>query len=410
MDKLCYLVNSSEPTLLLLSPPPYPHYVATDRAECCPPTPLGAIPTPPCHSSSACPPDESEAPVKVSRMRRMPLPIRDGLNPSRIAAPGRRGDAPTRAWDLLAGAIAGQTHRHPDDDEAAVAKRFADGLVVRANSVPYSPDDMVKPGAEMWFYRTPAPERTIAGPMPIVFQDDNLVVVDKPSFLATMPRGRHITETAVVRLRRELGNPELVPAHRLDRLTSGLLIFTARREVRGAYQGLFASGEVTKRYHALTSPTPIAGATSEALPEPPLELRTRQHKIAGQMQAYTLEGEPNAHTIIEHISLVDVPSDADGLAADSDRVALWQLKPITGRTHQLRLHLSELGFPILGDQYYPEILPLEAENTSEPLHLVCVEMSFADPVTGEQRTFHSHRSVFNPLSLPDINSPLIKSN
>ena len=150
MDKRCYMVSSFEPTLLLLSPPPYPQYVETNRSKCCPPTLLGAIPIRPCAGSSAGTPGESGAPVKVSRMRRMPLPIRDGLNPSRIAAPGRRGDAPTRAWDLLAGAIAGQTHRHPDDDEAAVAKRFADRLVVRANSVPYSPDDLVKPGAEMW--------------------------------------------------------------------------------------------------------------------------------------------------------------------------------------------------------------------------------------------------------------------
>lgn len=343
---------------------------------------------------------QSGAPVKVSRMRRMPLPIRDGLNPSRIAAPGRRGDAPTRAWDLLTGAIEGQTHRHPDDNEKAIARRFAEGLVVRANSEPYCPDDMLKPGAEMWFYRTPAPERTIAGPMPVVFQDENLVVVDKPSFLATMPRGRHITETAVVRLRRELGNPDLVPAHRLDRLTSGLLIFTARREVRGAYQGLFASDKVTKRYHALTSPAPLSDAEASHVPETPLHIRTRQNKIAGQMQAFTISGEPNAHTVVEDISLVDVPSDADGLAGNCDRVALWQLRPITGRTHQLRLHLSELGFPILGDQYYPEILPLEAEDSSAPLHLVCVEMSFTDPLSGEVRTFHSQRSVFNPLSLP----------
>lgn len=339
-------------------------------------------------------------------MRRMPLPIRDGLNPSRITAPGHRGDAPTRAWDLLARAIAGQRHRHPADDEAAVTKRFEDGLVVRTNSQPYAPNDMLKPGAEMWFYRTPAPERTIAGPMPIVFRDENLVVVDKPSFLATMPRGRHITETAVVRLRRELNNPNLVPAHRLDRLTSGLLIFTARREVRGAYQGLFAAGKVTKRYHALTEREPLrdvataVGDQRPTLPKAPLSIRTRQHKIAGQMQAFTLTGEPNTHTVVERISLVDVPSVADGLAARHDRLALWQLRPITGRTHQLRLHLSELGFPILGDQYYPELQPIGAENTSTPLHLVCVEMSFTDPISGQERTFQSRRDVFNPLSLP----------
>lgn len=321
-------------------------------------------------------------------MARLPLPIRDGLNPSRLAAPGRRGDAPTRAGDLLHAAIMGQTHRHPEDDEAAIATRFADGLVVDSNSRPIDPDTLLKPGAEMWFYRVPAPEPTIAGDMPIVFEDENLVVVDKPAFLATTPRGRHITETAVVRLRRELGNPELVPAHRLDRMTSGLLIFTARRDVRGAYQTLFSSGGVTKHYQALTATTGLAG---QDLPNPGLTVSTRQNKVAGELQAHTLEGEPNAHTVIEHIELYDDFGPTP--------TAVWHLRPITGRTHQLRLHLCELGFPILGDQVYPDILPVEAENPDHPLHLLCNEMSFDDPITGEHRVFNSIRTVFSPLEL-----------
>lgn len=333
-------------------------------------------------------------------MARLPLPIRDGLNPSRLAAPGRRGEPPTRAWDLLYTAIMGQSHRHPEDDEAAIAARFGDGLVVDANSRPIDPESMLKPGAEMWFYRVPAPEPTIAGDMPIVFQDDNLVVVDKPAFLATTPRGRHITETAVVRLRRQLGNPELVPAHRLDRMTSGLLIFTARREVRGAYQTLFSSGGVTKRYQALTK---TIGLDGRNLPEPGFTMSTRQNKIAGELQAYTLEGEPNAHTVIESIELHDADNRGlmGGIKHELGSVAVWHLRPITGRTHQLRLHLCELGFPILGDQVYPDILPVEAENPDEPLHLLCNEMSFADPLTGAQRVFHSIRTVFSPLELKD---------
>ena len=327
-------------------------------------------------------------------MRRTPLPIRNGLNPSRLAAPGRRGDSPTCALDLLTTAVLGQNRRHPDDDEHAIAQRFADGLVVDAQGRPLSPESLLKPGAELWFYRTPAPERTIAGPMPIVFADENLVVVDKPSFLATMPRGRHITETAVVRLRQQLDNPHVAPAHRLDRMTSGLLIFTARPQVRGAYQGLFASGGVEKRYHALTEPT----SAHRSLPVAPLSVATRQRKIAGELQATTIAGEPNAHTLLTDISLVDVPSAADGQAKARTQVALWRLQPVTGRTHQLRLHLSELGFPILGDQVYPEVLPEEAERSTEPLHLLCAEMSFTDPLSGQRRHFSSRRSVFQPLS------------
>src|SRR5699024_1363460 len=126
-----------------------------------------------------------------------------------------------------------------------------DGLVVDARGRKLAGDEKLKPGALVWFYRIPAPEPVIAGEMPIIYAHDDLVVVDKPPFLATIPKGRHITETAVVRLRRELSNPDLVPAHRLDRVTSGLLIFTARPEMRQQYQTLFANpGMVTKRYHA----------------------------------------------------------------------------------------------------------------------------------------------------------------
>ena len=107
---------------------------------------------------------------------------------------------------------------------------------------------------------------------------------------------------------------------------------------------------------------------------------------------------PNAHTLITDISLVDVPSAADGQAKARTQVALWRLQPVTGRTHQLRLHLSELGFPILGDQVYPEVLPEEAERSTEPLHLLCAEMSFTDPLSGQRRHFSSRRSVFQPLS------------
>ncbi|MEJ6020156.1 pseudouridine synthase [Corynebacterium sp. H113] len=317
-------------------------------------------------------------------MANAPLPIRDGLNPSRVRVPGHRGDPTVTALELLTAAIYGQRHRHPDDDHVAIAQRFTDGLVVDSNGKPFSPDSVLKPGRDIWFYRVPAIEPVIAGDMPVVYSDDNVVVVDKPPFLATTPKGRHITETAVVRLRRQLDNPELVPAHRLDRMTSGLLIFTARKEARAAYQGLFAAhGSVVKRYEALSEvPT--------ALPETPLQISTRQRKVPGELQAYTIDGEPNAHTIIEKWELIDGP-DAP--------LCRWFLRPLTGRTHQLRLHLWEQGAPILGDQVYPELLPVEAEDPNLPLHLVCTEMSYTDPMTGKPISFRSARSVLAPLQL-----------
>lgn len=310
------------------------------------------------------------------RRRPAPLPIRDGLNPSRVRVPGGPGAPAVTALELITAAIEGQHHRHADDDHAAIAARFADGLVAGASGRRLAPDDLLAPGADLWFYRRPAPETPVAGPMPILHRDDDIIVVDKPPFLATTPRGRHITETAVVALRRELGCPDLIPAHRLDRLTAGLLVFVARPDARGAYQRLFAEpGAVVKRYEAATR-RPAPGA----LPPTPFTLTTRQDNTRGVLQARTIDGPPNATTIVDGI---------DPLGTDE---ALWRLRPITGRTHQLRLHLNDLGFPIINDPLYPDILPDADDDPSHPLRLLCREITFDDPLTGTRRTFRSERN------------------
>lgn len=320
------------------------------------------------------------------RRRVAPLPIRDGLNASRVRSP----EGGATALELITAAVMGQRHRHPDDDEQAINERFRLGEVVDRLSRPISPDQFLTAGTDVWFHRIPAPEPTLAGPMPVIFEDEDLVVVDKPAFLATIPRGRHITETAVVRLRRERNEPDLVPAHRLDRLTSGVLLFLRRPEIRGAYQTLFTQpGAITKRYEALAPlpHTPIAPGTV---------LRTRQEKIRGIMQASTIDGEPNAVTIVDEIvpvtknTLPDVPLHTTN--PHERPLALWKLRPLTGRTHQLRLHLFDLGCPIVDDPAYPVLLPEDADDPTRPMRLLCREMSFTDP-WGQPRSFASRRAM-----------------
>ena len=199
--------------------------------------------------------------------------------------------------------------------------------------------------------------------IPILHREENIVVVDKPHFLATMPRGSHVAQTALVRLRRDLDLPELSPAHRLDRLTAGVLLFTLRREVRGRYQTLFARGEVAKTYLARSSHPDLAG---------PQVVSNRIVKRRGVLQATVEPGEPNAETLVEPLGS-----------------GLYRLTPRTGRTHQLRLHMAGLGLPIDNDPLYPEVVGVDRADFSRPLRLVAKTLGFTDPLTGRMLRFES---------------------
>jgi tRNA pseudouridine32 synthase/23S rRNA pseudouridine746 synthase len=242
------------------------------------------------------------------------------------------------------------------------------GEVVDADGVVITNSTVLPAGAHVYLYRELREEVPVPFDMPVLYRDDDIVVVDKPHFLATMPRGRHVAQTATVRLRRELELPELSPAHRLDRLTAGVLLFTVRREVRGAYQTLFAKGLVRKTY--------LARAAVDAGIDLPLVLRSRIIKRRGSFQAIEEPGEPNAETLIELMG--------DGL---------YQLTPRTGRTHQLRVHMASLGLPILGDPLYPSVVDVAPDDFSGPLQLLAYSLEFADPVSGRARRFISRREL-----------------
>ena len=275
--------------------------------------------------------------------------MRDGLGPARLRVHGgvvadefgaRFG--PEGRAKVLAGEVV-----------------IADGTVVGATTV-------LAPGSRVYLYRDLPDEVEVPFAIPILHRDNDIVVVDKPHFLATMPRGRHVAQTALVRLRRELDLPELSPAHRLDRLTAGVLLFTARREVRGAYQTLFARGLVHKTYLAVAHGVPGV--------ELPTVVRNRIVKRRGMLQARVESGEPNAETLIEPLG--------DGH---------YRLTPRTGRTHQLRVHMCALGVPIVNDPLYPDVVDVAPEDFSAPLQLLAARLEFDDPLSGKRRRFVSSR-------------------
>jgi tRNA pseudouridine32 synthase / 23S rRNA pseudouridine746 synthase len=280
-----------------------------------------------------------------------PLPVRDGLGPARVRLRG--GAVLVELADRFG--------------EAGAAKVFA-GEVVCADGAVVTAATVLPPGAFVYMYRELPDEVPVPFDIPVLYRDDDIVVADKPHFLATMPRGRHVAQTALVRLRRELDLPELSPAHRLDRLTAGVLLFTTRREIRGAYQKLFARGEVSKTYLARS-----AGLPNRELPA---LLRSRIIKRRGHLQAVEEPGEPNAETVVEKI-----------------RDDLYRLTPRTGRTHQLRVHMNSLGLPIINDPWYPDVLDVAPDDFSRPLQLLAQILEFDDPLSGVRRRFTSGRQL-----------------
>ena len=246
-------------------------------------------------------------------------------------------------------------------------EKVLDGGVVDARGVPVDATTELPAGAVVYLYRDLPDEVPVPFDIPVLHRDENIVVVDKPHFLATMPRGSHVVQTALVRLRRDLDLPELSPAHRLDRLTAGVLVFTCRREVRGAYQTMFAHGEVTKTYLARSSVTP--GLTE------PQTISNRIVKRRGVLQAGVEAGEPNAQTLIEPLG--------DGM---------YRLTPRTGRTHQLRVHMASLGVPIDNDPLYPDVVETDLADFSRPLQLLAHRLEFDDPISGRRHVFVSSRA------------------
>ncbi|WP_197357042.1 pseudouridine synthase, partial [Streptomyces clavuligerus] len=258
---------------------------------------------------------------------------------------------------------------------ARVGELFAEGRIVSVDGV-VAADEPYAAGRYLWFHRDFAPEPRVPFEIRIVHRDARLLVVDKPHFLATTPRGSHITETAVARLRHGLGLPLLQPAHRLDRLTAGLVLFVVRPEDRGAYQTLFRDRGVRKEYEAVAAYDPAV--------ELPRTVRSRIVKERGVLAAREVPGEPNSETRIE-------------LLEHRGGLGRYRLLPATGQTHQLRVHMSGLGLPILHDPVYPVVRADGPEDFGRPLSLLARTLEFTDPFTGASRRFESRLRLSGPV-------------
>lgn len=250
---------------------------------------------------------------------------------------------------------------------------LGEGRFVYEAGTPAAWGDRYQPHTFVWFHRDLRDEAPVPGQIHIVHRDERIVVIDKPPFLSTIPRGRHVQQSVVVRLRDELGLPELSPLHRLDRVTSGLLMLATEKRWRAPYQSMFQRGEVAKTYRAL--------ASDRADLAFPVTVRNHLIKQRGQMQAEVDADAPaNAESLIERESVLGTE-------------AIYRLTPTTGRTHQLRMHMWGLGIPISGDPLYPVVRGTAVDDFAHPLQLLASDVDFTDPVDGSPRRFGSVRRL-----------------
>ncbi len=286
-----------------------------------------------------------------------------GVSPSCVVPP----DGP---WPTLLDFLAARFVHIPRDEWAA---RLHRGQVTDAQGAAVLPDARFVPHRRYFYYRQPPVERRIPFDETVLYQDELIVVADKPHFLPVTPSGRYLQETLLVRLKRRLGIETLAPVHRIDRDTAGLVLFSVQPATRGRYQGIFRDRLAEKHYEAVAR-----WRDDLALPH---VHSSRLQEGETFMTLREVPGEPNAHTKIELLRRLP-----DGLA-------LYGLQPLTGRRHQLRVHMNALGMPILHDQLYPVLEPERAEpDYRRPLQLLARRLAFTDPVTGASRRFESgHR-------------------
>ncbi len=252
-------------------------------------------------------------------------------------------------------------------------ERMDSGKILTEEGRPVGRETAYQPDKRLLYYREVAEEPVIPFQEVIIFQNEHLLVACKPPFLPVSPTGPYVRETLLNRLMERTGNPMLSPINRIDRETSGLVLFSANKNSRGLYQRMFMQGQVHKTYAAVTH------FSGESIKSHWLV----ENRIGEGEPWFRMCICPGAINARSHIRLLRAMGD----------LALFELQPLTGKKHQLRLHLSSLGFPILHDRCYPQLLSKTADDFCRPLQLLSRKIEFKDPLTDRRMVFATTRSL-----------------
>ena len=295
-----------------------------------------------------------------------PLPLRDGVAPSYLWLQDAAG-----SWSNMLDFLAA---RFPGVTEEAWRQRMARGEVVNQDGVALTPASPYRRGDCIFYYRDlEGSEAPIPFTEQILHQDAHLLVVDKPHFVPVIPTGRFLHESLLVRLKKKTGLTDLTPIHRLDRETAGVIIFSHNPASRGVYQAMFQQRTMDKTYEALAGM--LEGRSF------PFVHRSRMVDADKFFLMREEEGEPNSETQVD-------------LIERRGALGLYRLNPVTGRKHQLRVHMAALGVPIVNDNFYPHVVPAGmADNYDAPLKLLARSIAFTDPLSGDVRYFESLRTL-----------------
>ena len=290
------------------------------------------------------------------------LPLRDGVGPSCVVLPSQGQGS---MLDFLA-------QRLPGVQRSEWLQRMQAGDVVDERGVAVLPHRPFEGGIRLYYYRHLQAEPALPFAETVLYQDEYLLVADKPHFMPVTPSGRYLQQTLLVRLKRRLGLPELSPLHRIDRDTAGLVLFSVQQRTRGAYQVLFRDRQITKHYDAV--------APWRADVCFPRDHRSRLEESPQFFRMHEVPGEPNSHTHMQVLQVAGV-------------WALYRLSPITGKRHQLRVHMAALGLPLRNDPFYPVVNDPPEGDYSRPLQLLARSLEFFDPLTTEPRVFESQQRL-----------------